>query len=108
MRYENIFQSRTLLLCRSLLRPSLRKLLIGSTILIWISTAGCLVKTEIIRTGMTPIPENVKGVLYVATNKKIQVGIEGTSTVVTEDVGGYYLIHKNDLKAMVEIINERK
>lgn len=71
-----------------------------------LSMEGCWKKTEILRQSMTPIPEDVHGVLYVATNRKIPVGLEGTDEVTAADVGGYYLVHKNDLTAMMRIIKK--
>lgn len=55
---------------------------------------------------MTPIPEGAKGTLYVATNRPLPVGVEGTEHVVKADVGGYYLVHKRDLQAMLRIIQQ--
>jgi len=54
-----------------------------------------------VRQGLTPIPDECKGTLYVATNKPIPVGIEGTDIYTMKDVGAYYLIHRDDLKALV-------
>lgn len=73
-------------------------------ILIWTlccaSMAGCG-RIELVRQGLAPIPEDVEGVLYIATNRPIQVGIEGTEKVISADVGGYYLVHRDDMAAMV-------
>ncbi len=55
---------------------------------------------------MTPIPEENKGVMFVATEKPIPVGIEGTAVVTTKNVAGYYLVHKDDLRAMIAQIRE--
>lgn len=52
---------------------------------------------------MTPIPENVDGIIYIATNKKILIGIEGTDKVFYKDLGGYYCIHKTDLSTLIKI-----
>lgn len=55
---------------------------------------------------MTPIPLEANGVMYIATEKPIPVGIEGTPTVTTKNVAGYYLVHKDDLKAMIAELRE--
>ncbi|HML73343.1 MAG TPA: hypothetical protein PKB02_02485 [Anaerohalosphaeraceae bacterium] len=39
-----------------------------------------------------------------AQNKPIMVGIEGSDVLVPMDVGGYYLLHKDDLAEMVKRI----
>ena len=54
-----------------------------------------------VRTSLDPIPQETQGVLYIQTNTPIPVGIEGTDEVLNLDVGGYYLVHKNDLAAMI-------
>jgi hypothetical protein len=58
-------------------------------------------KTVLIRQSLSPVPEECKGVLYVAQNAPIAVGIEGSDELLKLDMGGYYLIHKNDLKVMI-------
>ncbi len=55
---------------------------------------------------MTPIPEEAKGVMFVATEKPIQIGIEGSTIITTKNVAGYYLVHKDDLRAMIAEIKE--
>ena len=69
-----------------------------------LSTSGCLVKERLIRSSLSPIPENLNNVLYVAQEKKIKIGVEGTDKVFTKDVCGYYLIHKEDLKIIMKKI----
>lgn len=60
------------------------------------------------RQSLTPVPEDAKGLLYVATNKPIPVGVEGTEAVAKEDVGGYYLVHKRDWQALMHALRERR
>lgn len=67
---------------------------------------GCSSPVRVVRVSLDPIPEEVKGVLYVQSNDPIAVGVEGTDEVLFLDVGGYYLIHKNDLAAMVRRLRE--
>ena len=64
--------------------------------------SGCLVKTNIVRQGLVPIPEDAKGWLYVAQERPILVGIEGSDIVVKKDVSGYYLLHRIDLQAIMK------
>jgi hypothetical protein len=78
-----------------------RFLLSLTLIVLSTSSAGCH-KYVVVRQSLSPIPEEANGVLYIATNDPIPVGIEGTDTVDKLDVGGYYLMHKNDLKALVQ------
>ena len=68
---------------------------------------GCS-RDRLIRQSLSPIPEEIKGVMYVATelHQTIPVGIEGTDELLMLDVGGYYLIHKNDLASMMKIIKK--
>lgn len=64
---------------------------------------GCWRKTEIVRTGMTPIPENIDGIIYIATNERILVGVEGTDLITRKDIGGYYALHKTDLSTLLKM-----
>jgi len=77
------------------------------TVITLFAVTGCT-RDRLIRQSLSPIPEEVKGVLYVATgaNQQIPVGIEGTDEVLMLDVSGYYLIHKNDLASMMKIIKK--
>lgn len=84
---------------------SLICLLLTTSLLV---TAGCVTKTVLIRQSMTPIPEACRGVLYVAQNKPIMVGVEGSDKLMSLDVGGYYLIHKTDLQVMVGRLKNAK
>ncbi len=69
-----------------------------------ISTSSCVTKTVLIRQSMSHVPAECNGALYVAQNKPIMVGIEGSDVLVPMDVGGYYLLHKDDLAEMVKRI----
>jgi hypothetical protein len=55
---------------------------------------------------MTPTPEEAKGVMFVATEKPIPVGVEGTTVITTKNVAGYYLVHKDDMKVMIDTIRK--
>ena len=79
--------------------PCLRLIIL--LMLLSIVTTSCTTKTVLIRQSLSPVPEECKGVLYVAQNTPIIVGIEGSTELLRLDMGGYYLIHKNDLKVMV-------
>lgn len=37
----------------------------------------------------------------IETNKKIRIGVEGTTVISEKDVFGYYLVHKDDLKVLI-------
>jgi hypothetical protein len=71
-------------------------------------TSSCVTKTVLIRQSLSPVPEQCKGVLYVAQNTPIRVGIEGSDELLSLDMGGYYLIHKNDLKVMIQQLKADK
>lgn len=75
-------------------------------ILVLMILCGCWKRTEIIRQSVSPIPEDANGLLYIAQEEAIRIGIEGTDTIVRKDIGGYYLIHKEDLKALMKRIRE--
>ena len=71
--------------------------------------SGCLAtKYKIVRQSLTPIPLDAKGWLYVCDNTPIRVGVEGTEIVSREDVGGYYLLHKRDLAALMQVLKKEK
>jgi len=53
-----------------------------------------------------PVPADAHGFLYVATNDAIPVGVEGTDVALEQDVGGYYLIHRRDLDALMTAIQQ--
>ena len=59
----------------------------------------------VIRTSLTPIEDNLKGILYIAETET-RVGVEGTDEYFETDVSGYYLIHKNDLAAMIDYLQK--
>jgi len=60
----------------------------------------------LVRQGLTPIPEDAKGVLYVIHNKKIKVGVEGSNALMKLNMQGYYLIHKDEVKAMIGLLKK--
>lgn len=72
------------------------------------TTSSCVTKTVLIQQSLSPVPEECKGVLYVAQNTPIRVGIEGSDELLSLDMGGYYLIHKNDLKVMIQQLKADK
>lgn len=56
---------------------------------------------------MTPIPENLDNLIFVATNDPILIGIESQDIIIRKDVGGYYLVHKEDLTALIKAVNKK-
>ena len=69
-----------------------------------ISLTACLRanrETEIVKVSLEKIPEEVNGILYIATNKKIKVGIEGTDKIAEMDLGGRYILDKAELQLLV-------
>lgn len=72
--------------------------------------SGCLrthKEIEIIRVSITPWPEEAQGAMWVATNKPIRVGVDGSDAVAEKDVGGYILIHKEDWKALIRALKKK-
>lgn len=49
------------------------------------------------------VEPDIKGAIRIATNKKIPITVVGKEDMLTTmDIGGYYVIHKNDLKALLD------
>ena len=71
-----------------------------------LSCQGCFLSTKkevkIVRTSVTKHPEEARGFLWIATEEPIDVSIEGTDLHTKKVLGGYYVIHKDDLKALLE------
>ena len=77
-------------------------------ILLLIGMMGCSIgvkeKITVVYVSYSIDPE-VKGAIRIATNKKIQVTVVGKDDLVTTmDIGGYYVVHKNDLKAFIDAV----
>ena len=87
------------------MKPTYRLTTILLVASLLISMAGCC-KTQIVRTSLTPIPESIDNILFVAAGEPIRVGIEGSEEYITVDVDGYYLIHISDLRAMVNVLKK--
>lgn len=58
------------------------------------------------RTSLSPIPESLNNVLYVAQGEEIRVGVEGADTYFSVDVDGYILVHKTDMVAIMRELKE--
>ncbi len=54
------------------------------------------------------MPEDVKGVIYVIEDRDIAIGVEGANVLIQKNMQGYYLVHKDDLAAMVKGLRELK
>lgn len=67
---------------------------------------GCGMKERVVVVSVTKHPEEGKGLLYVATNKPMDVAIQGSDLVYKRDMGGYYLIHPSDMEAMINAIRD--
>ena len=67
---------------------------------------GCSIgikeKHTIVYTGFAQKPEEAKGIIRIATNKKIPITVGKHSTEM--DLGGMYVISGADLKAFVKAI----
>lgn len=68
---------------------------------------GCFsTKTKVVYVSLTPAPNAGMGVLYVATNDPIDVAIQGKDEIFKRDVGGWYLLPKDDLEYLVNAAKE--
>lgn len=77
-------------------------------ILVCLLSMGCLTRTEVLYARATKVPENINGVMRLAT-RKVRVTVEGSDrvgTFRTIDPHGYMLIHEADLSRLIE--NTRK
>ena len=46
----------------------------------------------------------LKGAIRIATNKRIPITVDGKKDMITKkDLGGYIVIHENDLKTLLKI-----
>jgi hypothetical protein len=78
-----------------------------------LNTAGCGTigikeKSRIVYVSFAKTPEELKGALRVATNEPIPVTVVGEEETEAElNLGGYYLVHENDLKAFLNAIRSR-
>ena len=62
------------------------------SLILMMSLTGCALlgtNVEIVKQSITPVPQEAKGLLYVATNKPILGGIEVTDVISQTYVGGY-------------------
>ncbi len=69
---------------------------------------GCFTRTEVLYARATKAPENLNGVMRLAS-RKVKVTVEGSDrvgTFRTIDPHGYMLIHEADLSRLIE--NTRK
>lgn len=71
---------------------------------------GCLigVKERVVYSGLAKFPEESKGTIIIATNKKIPITIGGTEIAAEKDLGGYAAIKLRDLAYLIEQLNKDK
>lgn len=71
---------------------------------------GCLraaKETEIVKVSLERLPPELDGIMFIATNEHIKVGIEGRKDVFTElNLGGNYVLNKDELALLIK--NSRK
>jgi len=75
-----------------------------------VATVGCSigVKSRIVYAGFVPYPEESKGTVIIATNKKLPVTIAGTDFAGRLDLGGRPVITMQELKYFVEAVKENQ
>lgn len=69
-----------------------------------LSIAGCFTRTEVLYARATKAPENLNGIMRLAT-RKVRVVVEGSGrvgTFRTIDPHGYMLIHEQDLSRLLK------
>jgi hypothetical protein len=54
-------------------------------------------EVEIVKVSLEKIPKENDGVIFIATNKKIDVGVEGRDFKTQMDLGGQYVLTKDEL-----------
>ena len=60
-------------------------------------------RVEIIKTSLESVPHETEGIVYVATNQKIKVAVEGIPKSLSEmDIGGKYILGKGELTLLVK------
>ena len=62
---------------------------------------SCLRTTEIVKVSLETLPKENDGVIYIATNEKIKVGIEGKQIITKMDLGGHYVLNKDELRLLI-------
>lgn len=81
--------------------------LVKSLIMMCFINTGCLTREkEVVYVSLTPAPEAGMGILYVATNRPIPVAIQGKDIIFERDMGGWYLLPKDDLEYLVTQANK--
>lgn len=59
--------------------------------------SGCFRRDQVVLQG-----DRIEGAARVGTNKKIPVVIDGSDAMEKKDVGGYFLVPPNELKALID------
>lgn len=90
---------------------SLQFLLILLIMICLTATSGCSIgvkeKQTIVYSQVYKTPEQCKGAIRIATNKKIEVTIEGEKDIsTTMDIGGRYVIDYADLSQLLRNTDE--
>lgn len=94
------------------MRKVLLSLWIAAALSLLLSISGCTIgvkeKERIIYVSFAKTPEELKGALRIATSDPIPVTVVGEEETAAElSLGGYYVVHENDLRAFIKAINER-
>ena len=83
------------------------KLIVLILMICSISTGGCF-QTDVIYTSFNKMPEEAFGAIRIATNDPIPITILGKTEITTKkNLGGYFAIHPNDLKAFIQCIKTK-
>ena len=79
-------------------------LLITALILLSGCTIGVRTEYRVVYAGIAKTPDNMKGLIRIATNKAIDITIQDASepVVTKKDLGGYYVISGSDLSTLID------
>jgi hypothetical protein len=58
-------------------------------------------EVEIVKVSLEKIPEESSGVIFIATNEKIKIGVEGKNFITKLNLGGHYVLTKDELKLLI-------
>jgi hypothetical protein len=86
-------------------RPWVRVGIALLLLLILSAVTGSCFRERIVRQGVLP-PDEARGALYVAQDKPILVGVEGTDKLDRLNMAGYYLISPEELQGLVACCEE--
>lgn len=110
MSLSNSWSHRKQFLSKNLRELLTLTILLSMLMMFSISTAGCSIgiKERVTYASVAKFPEESKGTIIIATNRKIAITVGGTDIAGYRDLGGYAAINLRDLKFFVEAVKENQ